>query len=165
MKKWIALWAMVLVLGIFGASSLVMGANTATQTVTLEVQAIDEISVSGNPGPLVVSTATAGSQPDQVTDTSTTYSITTNGTNKKITGAIDTAVPAGVTLQVNLAAPTGATSLNDVTLSITAADLVTGISQVAESALTVTYKLSATVTAGVIVSTSKTVTFTIADAV
>ncbi len=139
--------------------------NTTTQTVTFEVQAINEISNSGNPGALVVSTATAGSQPDAVTDSSTTYAITTNGTAKKITAAIDTAMPTDVTLKVALGAPTGGTSAGQVTLGTVAVDAVTGITEVAESGLSISYELSALVTAGVVASGSKTVTYTIVDSI
>lgn len=135
--------------------------NTAQQTVTFEVQAIDEISVSGNPAALVISTATAGSEPDDATNNATTYAVTTNGTNKKITGALDSAMPANTTLAVNLTAPTSGSSAGSVALTASDADLVTGITQNAESGLTVTYTLSATVTAGIVASDSRTVTLTL----
>jgi hypothetical protein len=151
---------------VFGAMIFVTGvvcaADNTTQTVTYEVTAINEITVSGNPGPLTVSAATAGSQPDEVSDSTTTYAITTNE-SKKITGILDSAMPAGVTLKINLEAPTGGTNVPDVTLTGVAADLVTGIVPVAEGTLAITYKLSATVTAGVVASAIKTVTLTIAD--
>ena len=137
--------------------------NTATQTVTFEVQAIDEISASGDPGALTISTATAGSQPTDATDNSTTYAVTTNGANKKITGEIDSNMPANTTLQVNLAAPTGGSSAGDVSLSTTAADVVTGVTGVAESGLGITYTLSATIAAGVVASDTRTVTLTLTD--
>lgn len=157
--------AAILTVALAAVSGPALGSSSSTQTVTYEVQAINEISVSGNPAPLIVSAATAGSQPNSVTDATTTYAVTTNESNKKITGAIDTAMPSGVTLTVNLAAPTGANSAGAVTLTALAADLVTGISTLAESGLTITYTLSATVTAGVVASANKTVTFTIIDGV
>jgi len=161
-KRWVAsLLALTLVLGVSG---LAIGGDTATQTLACEVQAINEISVSGEPVTLAVTAATAGSQPDSVTDDTTTYAITTNGTDKKITGAVDPAMPTGVTLKINLAAPTGAgTSSGDITLAITSADLVTGITQVAETEMKITYTLSATVDAGVVASDTRTVTLTITD--
>ncbi len=70
-----------------------------------------------------------------------------------------------VTLEVNLAAPAGATSAGDVALGTTAADLVTGISELDAADLAVTYTLSALATAGVVASTTKTVTYTITDGV
>jgi hypothetical protein len=77
---------------------------------------VNEIAVAGNPVTMVVNAATPGSQPDVVTDNSTTYSIASNGTNIKITGSIDTPLPTGVTLKVDLAAPTGGSSAGDVPL-------------------------------------------------
>lgn len=143
------------------AAGAAFAANTATQTVTFEVQAIDEMSASGDPGALTISTATAGSEPTDATDTGTTYAVTTNGTGKKITGDIDSDMPSNTMLQVNLGAPTGGSSSGDVALSTTAADLVTGITQRAESGLTVSYTLSATVAAGVVGSAARTVTLTL----
>ena len=131
--------------------------------MTYEVQAINEIGVSGNPGALIINAATAGSAPDAVTDATTTWAVTTNEETKKITAAINTAMPSGLTLTVNLGAPTGATSAGAVTLGTTAADVVTSISTLNESSLGITYQLSATSAAGVVASANKTVTFTIAD--
>lgn len=153
--------AALLLIGL--TASAVVGASSATQTVTYEVQAINEIAVSGNPAALVVSTATAGSEPDVVSDSTTTYAITTNGINKKITGAINTAMPANTTLEISLDAPTGATSAGYVALTAVAADLVTGISTLAESGKTIAYTFTAGVDAGVVASANKTVTLTIVD--
>ncbi len=136
-------------------------ADSTTQTVTYEVSEINELAVSGSPGALTVSEATAGSQPDAVTDATTSYDVTTNATDRKLTAAIDTDMPADVTLSLTAAAPTGATAAGKVSLTATAADLVTSITQVAESGLGLTYELDAEVTAGVVPSASKTVTLTI----
>lgn len=161
MKKLIASVAFLVVL--FGLTVLAMAANTANQTVNYEVTAIDEISVSGNPGALQVNTATAGSEPTDATDATTSWAVTTNGSGKKMIGSINTVMPPNTTLYVNLTAPAGGTSLGDVTLSTGDADLVTGISTVAESGLTITYTLSATIAAGVIPAAQKTVTLTLTD--
>jgi hypothetical protein len=135
--------------------------NSTTQTVTFQVQAINEISVSGNPAPLVVNAATAGSPPNSASDSSTTYALTTNESNKKITVGIDSAMPSGTTLTITLAAPTGATSAGAVTLGTTAQNAVTGISTLNESGKTITYQFSATAAAGVVASQTRTVTLTI----
>lgn len=136
-------------------------ARAQTQTVTYEVQAINQMSVSGNPGALVISTAVAGAAPTAVTDASTTWAITTNQTGTKVTAALDMAMPAGVTLKVDLGAPTGATGAGAVALGTVAADLVTGITKLNESGKTVTYTLSATAAAGVVASADRTVTYTV----
>lgn len=140
-------------------------ASSTTQTVTYSVSAINELSVSGNPGAMTVSTSTAGSAPDAVSDATSTYAITTNESTRKITAAIDSAMPDGVTLTVSLAAPTGGTSAGAVTLGTVAGDAVTGITKLNESGKTITYNLSATSAAGVITSASKTVTLTIVSGV
>ena len=134
-------------------------AQTATQTVSYEVAAVDQISVAGSPS-LVVNSATAGNALNSAT-ASGTYAVTTNGTNRKITASIDTNMPTGVTLTVSLGAPTGASSAGTVTLSTTAQDVVTGITTVNESGLSIGYGLSAAITAGVVAAGNKTVTYTI----
>jgi hypothetical protein len=162
MKKLFALAMAVLLIGV---SSSVFAGSSVNQTVTYEVQAINEISVSGNPGALVVSAATAGSEPTAATDATTTFSITTNGSSKKITGVLNSAMPANTSLKATLTAPTGGTSAGQVTLTASAQDLVTGISTVAESGIAISYEFSATAAAGVIASAQKTVTLTVADGV
>lgn len=134
-------------------------AQTATQDVTFEVQAINELSFSGSPS-LVISSATAGSGPTQAT-ANATYAITTNETNRKITAQLNAALPTAVGLQVSLAAPSGGTSAGVVELSTTAQDVVTGIDPVNAAGLSVTYTLWATVAAGVVPSGTRTVTYTI----
>jgi len=153
--------AAILAVGLFGTAPSGFAASSTTQTVTFSVSAINEISVSGNPGALTVSSATAGSAPSSATDSSTTYAITTNETNRKITGAINSAMPSGTTLAVQLAAPTGATGAGSVTLGTSAADLVTGIATLNESGKTITYTFSATTAAGTVSSSTRTVTPTI----
>lgn len=149
---------MALVLGVYGVAH---ADTTATQSVSFEVAAINEISVSGSPT-LTVDTATNGVI-EPAEDTAT-YNITTNTTGKKITAMIDSAMPTGLTLKVKLDAPTTeATSLGDVELDTSANDVVTGISKVAASGLTITYTLEATAEAEV-GSGSRTVTFTLTDA-
>lgn len=134
-------------------------AQTATQNVTFQVDAINEIAFTGTPS-LAIVTATAGSAPTAEQATAS-WAVTTNGSNMKITAAINSAMPAGLTLTANLAAPTGGSSAGATSLSTTAADVVTGISAKAESGLNVTYELNATLAAGVVASQSRTVTYTI----
>lgn len=134
-------------------------AQTATQVVSYEVTAINEISVSGSPS-LVINDATPGSGLTSAT-AGGTYAITTNETNRKVTAHINSNMPSGVTLSVELAAPTGGTSTGAVNLSTVPADVVTGVSNVNESGLSISYELSATVAAGVVAAGNKTVTYTI----
>jgi hypothetical protein len=124
----------------------------------------DNISVSGNPGALIVNSTTAGSDLIAATDATTTYSIETTTGNKKITGAINSAMPANTSLKVTLTAPSGAFGMFDVILTVTAKNLVIGIDNgTKESGLGISYEFSATVEAGIVSMSSKTVTFTIVD--
>jgi len=159
MKKLFA----VLVVGLFVfVSSQAMAGNTAQQTVSFQITAINEIAVSGNPGQLVVSTSNAGEDPDPATDATTSYSVTTNGEFKKVVGKIDSAMPSNTKLEVELVAPTGGSSQGYVELAETDQNLATGISKLSESGKTITYKFSAQAEAGTL-SGQRTVTFTLTD--
>ena len=138
-------------------------AQNATQNVTFQVNAINQIAVSGSPS-LTINTATAGSAPTAAT-ASANWAVTTNQSNSKVTAQLDSDMPTGLTLTVNLGAPTGASSAGAVTLSSSSVDVVTAITKKAEGALSVGYSLTATAAAGVVSSTSRTVTFTITGGV
>jgi hypothetical protein len=154
-----SLFASILALAA-GVAPAPASAQTATQTVTFAVNAINQISATGSPS-LTVTTATAGSEPTNATDGSSTWAVTTNQTGAKISANIPTAMPAGLTLSVNLVAPAGATSVGSTALGTVAVDLVTSITKVAQSGMTATYTLSATAAAGVVGSATKVVTYTI----
>jgi hypothetical protein len=68
---------------------------------------------------------------------------------------------SGLTLSSSLVAPAGATSAGYMALSSVSADLVTGITKLAQGTLGVTYKLDATAAAGVVASDTRIVTYTI----
>jgi hypothetical protein len=146
---------MVLLAGVTSAAS----AQTANQSVTFQVDAINQIAFSGSPS-LVINTATAGSNPTSAT-AAASWAVTTNQTGSKITASIGSNMPAGLTLSVDLSAPTGGSSAGAQSLSTTSVDLVTGITKLAEGSLGVSYSLDATPAAGVVSSTSRTVTYTI----
>ncbi len=122
------------------------------------------MSVTASPGSLVITTAVAGSSPTSVTEATTKYSTNLLGAlgTSKITAQLSSALPAGATITITLAAQSGATSMGEVTLSTTAQDVVRNIPILSTADnLAVTYRLSATSAAGVIASSSRTVTLTI----
>lgn len=123
-------------------------AQSETQNVTVVVQEINEITVSAATLTITINSATAGSAPDDATDLTTTYNITSNGANKKITGQLDVDYAAGISLAIELTEPAGATSAGEVTLtSGSASDLVTGITRVTGMALQIKYTAAATAAA------------------
>jgi hypothetical protein len=156
------LTAVAMSVGMAMAGGALAGDNDG-QDLTYEVTAINEIAITDGSPSLTVNAAVAGEQPTPVTGSGGSYAITTNGTDKKITAAINTDMPSGLTLALTAGAPTNASANSEVSLSSTAAELVTGITQVAESGLALNYKLMALVTAGVVPSATKTVTLTITD--
>ena len=149
------------------AGAIVLGtartalAQTATQTVTFQVTAINQISITGAAPTLIVNTAVAGSAPTTATSSGITWAVTTNQTAAKINASIPSNMPAGLTLSADLGAPGGAASTGNQALSTTAVDLVTGITKLNSSGLSLTYSLDATTAAGVVASGTRVVTFTI----
>jgi hypothetical protein len=138
----------------------VAGAQSATQTLTFAINAINQIAFVGTPS-LTITTAVAGAAPTSVTNAVATWAVTTNQSGAKITASIPTAMPAGLTLSADLVAPAGGLSAGYKALGVTAVDVVTGITKVAQGAMGVTYKLDATPAAGVVASASRVVTYTI----
>jgi hypothetical protein len=139
-------------------------AQSATQTVTFQVSAINQIAVTGTPS-LTISTAAAGSAPTAATSSGNTWSVTTNQSGASITASIPTAMPTGVTLSANLTAPSGATSTGLTSLGTTAVNVVTGITKLNAAGLALAYQLDATAAAGVVGSATRVVTYTITGGV
>jgi len=142
------------------AAAASASAQTATQALTIDVQAINKITVAGGAHTLTINTATAGDAPDAQTWT-TSWAITTNQSNMKVTASIATPMPANTSLAVDLGAPAGgSSSVGVVTLDDTEKDLVTGITKLNASSMPLAYTATAGAAAGV-QTISKTVTFTI----
>jgi hypothetical protein len=166
MKKLSVILALVMVGAI--TSETVFGQATATQNVNLTVSTVYKIATSGNPGPLTVTTGTAGTDAlTSVTDNSTTYSITQNyGNTVKITANLDAALQAGYTLQINLASSKG-TSAGTVNISNatsgSALNVVTAVNRGADAGQTITYTFSALASAGMLTATTKNVALTLTN--
>jgi DNA-binding response OmpR family regulator len=153
-----------IVCGLLVTAAVSASAQTATQTVSFQVDAINLVGVAGTPN-LIVSAATPGSAPNSVTSAGETWAVTTNQTGAKITASLASNMPAGLTLSATMAAPAGATSAGLQPLSTTAVDMVTTITRLSSPGLSLSYKLDATAAAGVVSTTSRVVTFTITGGV
>lgn len=140
-------------------TSLVASA-TATAIITYSIGNFDLIDVSSQTITLNVNAAAAGNQPATATDSSTTYSITSNGSSRKIYGSYAPLMP-GPILSANLTPPAGAVSLGNVVLSDRPVPLVSGIENVSEQNLPITYSLTTTVTNAPSVH-QVTITYTVA---
>ena len=155
MKNKFAILALFFVVALAG--------NAAAQSVSYEVVEVSQLTVAGSPTLTINNTNSgAGSGLLSVTGIGT-YDITTNATNKKITAALDLAMASDVALTVAFTAPTVGTSAGAVALTAVAQDVVTGITEVDETAIPISYTLSADVTAGIVASTTRTLTYTLID--
>lgn len=138
--------------------------ESGTLIIYYAVMAIDEIDVNTSTVDLNVQTAPAGSDFDPVLF-ETSYNITTNcpSNSKKISASIDSDMPNGLKLEVNAIAPQGASSFGYRELGAISSDLVEGIDATASANIPLTFKLTASVSAGNVISGSRTVTITIAN--
>lgn len=127
------------------------------QPVRAQVAAL---TLSGDPQALVISTAVAGFGPDPAWDEGTTYSLTITETSR-IEAQLDSPLPTGVTLRVQLEPPPGALGAGAVTLSTTAQVLASSIPAGIYSGLGIRYELRATVGAGVVALSSRRVKYTV----
>jgi len=119
-----------------GLVGLMFAASTATQTVTMQVNAICVLAVTGNPSTLTVTApATGGQAPSNGSNTATYAQYTStvaSGTTRKITAKWESgdAAPAGCALKLT-ATPSGGTnqgtSAGQITVTSTAQDVVTTI--------------------------------------
>lgn len=120
-------------------SSLASGETTANMTIAdINTLRFDN-SVSLN-----ILTGAAGSALTTVT-ASSLYDIISNASGSKLTAVIDEDMPEGSSLSVTLAAPSGATSAGKQTLTSSAVDVVTEISNVSQTGLSMTYTFGADV--------------------
>jgi len=167
MKKSIVILALVAISAV-AMQSAYGQSDVATQSLNLAVNAVYKIATSGNPSALTITTGTAGTDAlTSVSDATSTYSITQNyGNTVKITANLDAALSSGYTLQIGLASSkgtsAGAVDISNAT-SGSAVDVVTSIAQGADANKAITYTFSALASAGMLSSTTKTVTLTLTN--
>lgn len=156
--------------GIFVAAVVVAGPqfanaqSVAAQSVTLQVQAVTKIAVSGNPGAMTITDAVAGSNLTAVADNSTNYSITTNTDNMKIVGSISAPMPAGTQLKIQLASNRGISlGSMDVSNALSPVDLVTGVNKGSDQNQSISYVFSANADVPSIPSDSRIITLTLTN--
>ena len=144
-----------------GFISVAWAADNDDHQVTVTVNAINELAVTGGDITLTISSATAGQNPNQATNNTCGLEWTVNTTNKKITVATNQATFAHA-LRVQAASVSGGTSAGEVTISDTAQDLVTGVATTLGTC-TLNYRATATAAQGT-QSVAHTITFTITAA-
>lgn len=136
---------------------------TDSVTVTYEVTAITQLNLNGAASLTIVAGTAGAGLPSVFDATGVTYDITNNAgaASMKLVGKINTDMPAGTALSVDVTAPLGAESEGLIALTTADQDLVLAIGNVDEALVAMSFKLEATVAAGVIASASKTFTMTV----
>ena len=159
---------------VLAAAGLIQAAVTANQTVTMTVNSICVLALTGNPSALTVTApATGGLDPSNPTDTSTYAQYTSTvptGQSRRLTaawGGAD-AAPAGCSLKLTASSPGGnkGTSSGQVTVSATAQNIVTGIRSCATGSggtygAQLTYLLSVDTVDNLVSGESKTATISL----
>lgn len=141
-------------------SASVVSGNTATQDITITAESINEISLSKTSLDLTITPPPGDLLEEEVSDSSTTLSYSTNHANQEITVEVDKALPPGLALLVE-ATSTGGVSSGVVSLETSANNLITDLSNVTDSGETVTYTLKAIKIAEPAAAKTFTVTYTI----
>ena len=162
MKKSIVILALVILS--FAVAQNAM-AQTAVQTLSLAVNTVQKIAVSGNPAAMTITDGTAGTDAlTSVTNSATTYSMTQNSaTPAKITAGLDVALGSGYSLTIELASTKGTSALAVDIAGGTTKDVVTAMAKGADAGQTITYVFGATATAGVLTTTTEHVTLTLTN--
>lgn len=111
----------------------VQAQHSVSQTVQLRVVAASQAAVQSAVAALPVRSTGP-------TIAMGTYGIATSETNQKISASLDRAMPAGTSLSVSMAVPSGAAAV-ETTLGTAATDVVTGIPVSAASGLPVSYMI------------------------
>jgi hypothetical protein len=138
----------------------VPAATSDNHTVTVTVNAINEISIAGGSLTLTINSATAGVDPNNDIDATTGLLWTSNEAGKKATIQTDLAAPV-FTLKALATGVSGGTAAAELTVSTTAQDFITGIATTTGSG-TIQYTGVATSAQGT-GSDIHTITITIVD--
>ena len=152
---------LVTMVSILGVIPCALSAQTATQIVTFSVVSSSRVAIGNLAAPL----RTVSTSPDRIRTSAvvagTSYAVTTNEKNQKITASLDAGVPKAVALAVSLGAPRGASSKGLTVLGTTAKDVVTGISGVDGADLPMTYQWKDSSAASAATLRNRVVTYTI----
>ena len=117
---------MLITILLFGQSGILFCDEKASHTVTVTVNAINEVAITGGNVSLNISTTSASSDTNMATDNTCDLNWTTNQSSQKITVATNLASP-NFTLSVAAQNVTGGTTTGNVAISATAIDFVTNI--------------------------------------
>lgn len=134
--------------------------TATTMYAAAPVAAQSTLTLSGDPQAMVISMAVAGSQPDGAVDEGTSYSLVAQEI-LGIDAQLDALMPPGTALYVQLEPPAASLGAGSVALDTSPRRLVSGVAPGTYNGLSIQYRFTATVEAGVVPMSSRKVTFTI----
>ncbi len=123
-------------------SAIAEDTNESAHNLTLEVPRVALIDMHDGTNCILVAPTEAGQNFTPGSTNGYTYDITANKqgeTSRALQAKLSANITLGVDLKVNVTAPSGATSLTDTSLNLTAQDVVTGIQNIVQSSLPVSY--------------------------
>ncbi len=154
----------LLIIASSGAIWAQAGSSSVTQVLTVEVKPITRLSVTGNPNPLIIGDAVAGSNSSFVSDENTKYSLTTNLENMKIVASINDKMPTGTMLMVKLSSSKAAsTGSVDLSSALSPVDVVTGLSKSSDMNESISYTFAANSDVNEIPTQTRVVTLTLTN--
>jgi hypothetical protein len=149
---------------VFPLVALAQTGSSVVQTLAVEVKPITKIAVSGNPGALYITDATAGSDVLSVSDNQSKYSMMTNLDNMKIVASINSPMPVGTRLMVKLESSKGLSNgFVDVSNAMSPVEVVSGLGKGSDLDQTITYTFAANPSVGQINADARVVTLTLTD--
>ena len=131
--------------------------QSATQTIHLEIRPISRLAVTGA---LTFTLPAANPGTASVVTSSATYAITTNEDNRRITVALDEAMPAGSSLRMRMTAPGGSAG-DELTLTTKPQTAVGGIARLNAKDLGIEFALVIGERAVIPAATTRTVKVTL----
>jgi len=144
--------------------ALAQTGSSVVQTLNIEVKPITKIAVSGNPGALYITDASAGSDVLSVSDNNSNYSMMTNLDNMKIVASINNPMPEGTRLMMKLESSKGSSSgLVDVSNAMSPVEVVTALGKGSDLNQSITYTFAANASIGQINVDSRVVTLTLTN--
>ena len=144
--------------------ALAQTGSSVVQTLNIEVKPITKIAVSGNPGALYITDASAGSDVLSVSDNNSNYSMMTNLDNMKIVASINDPMPEGTRLMMKLESSKGSSSgLVDVSNAMSPVEVVTALGKGSDLNQSITYTFAANASIGQLNVDSRVVTLTLTN--
>lgn len=152
-----------LVVALVSVSSAQHG-TSVSQILNLTVRPFAVLSVTGDPKPLLITMSEGPSETLAVEDASTSFSLTTTATGRRIVVSLSEGMPSGTRLFVRLEGATGVSAglvdISDATTPITAvSDLHPGMAANQQ----ITYRFEADFAAGPVLPQTRTIVFTVTE--